>query len=263
MLRHSTISSSSLPWLRDDSSQTILMSSDQNAGVSLLDYPHRGKVAQLAEISVFLFLIAPSLIFSFFYIKQGSSSFALTAIFTILRDLALVSLISYFMWRNGEPPVRIGWTRHGWPREVLLGLLLFAPLSFGAATLEAGLRHIGFHVPKTPLPALVPGRSVTQSAMALVLVAVVAWSEETIFRGYLILRLKSVTGSTASAVLLSSIIFSIGHGYEGSAGVLTVGAMGLVLALVYVWRKSLLAPMVMHFLQDFVAILLIPLLRAK
>ena len=227
------------------------------------DHPQPGKAAQLAEISVFLFLIAPSLIFSFFYIKQGSASFVLTAMFTILRDLALVGLISYFVWRNGEPVARIGWTRRRWAREAFLGLLLFAPLSYGAAVLEVGLRHIGFHVPKTPLPALVPGRSLAQAALALVLVVVVAWSEETMFRGYLILRLRSVTGSTAAAVVLSSIIFSVGHGYEGSAGVLTVGVMGLVLALVYVWRKSLVAPMVMHFLQDFVAIVLVPMLRAK
>ncbi|MEJ2422781.1 MAG: hypothetical protein P8018_13955 [Acidobacteriota bacterium] len=36
--------------------------------------------------------------------------------------------------------------------------------------------------------------------------------------------------------------------------------LGLVYAVVYVWRKSLVAPMVMHFLQDFGAIVLLPLL---
>jgi uncharacterized protein len=41
----------------------------------------------------------------------------------------------------------------------------------------------------------------------------------------------------------------------------TVGAMGAVFALVYVWRGSLLAPIVMHFLQDFLGIVLVPLLR--
>jgi hypothetical protein len=43
------------------------------------------------------------------------------------------------------------------------------------------------------------------------------------------------------------------------AGVVTVGAMGLVFALVYMWRKSLVAPIVMHFLQDFIGIVLLPL----
>jgi membrane protease YdiL (CAAX protease family) len=56
------------------------------------------------------------------------------------------------------------------------------------------------------------------------------------------------------AVAVSSVIFSLGHGYEGLAGMITVGALGATFATVYLWRKSLVAPMVMHFLQDFVTI---------
>jgi membrane protease YdiL (CAAX protease family) len=63
--------------------------------------------------------------------------------------------------------------------------------------------------------------------------------------------------------LLSAGIFSLGHGYEGSAGVVTVGVMGAVFALVYLWRRSLVAPMMMHFLQDFIGIVLVPLLGMK
>jgi membrane protease YdiL (CAAX protease family) len=40
----------------------------------------------------------------------------------------------------------------------------------------------------------------------------------------------------------------------------TVGFMGLVFALVYVWRKSLVAPVAMHFMQDFLAVVVVPLL---
>jgi membrane protease YdiL (CAAX protease family) len=60
--------------------------------------------------------------------------------------------------------------------------------------------------------------------------------------------------------MVSSFIFALGHGYEGSAGVVTVGIMGLVFAMVYLWRGSLVAAIVMHFLQDFTGILLLPLL---
>jgi membrane protease YdiL (CAAX protease family) len=59
---------------------------------------------------------------------------------------------------------------------------------------------------------------------------------------------------------LSAVVFSLGHGYEGAAGVVTVGAMGFALALVYLWRRSLAAPITMHFLQDFIAVILAPLL---
>jgi membrane protease YdiL (CAAX protease family) len=59
------------------------------------------------------------------------------------------------------------------------------------------------------------------------------------------------------------VIFSLGHGYEGTAGVITVGMMGIVFAPVYMWRKSLVAPIVMHFLQDFIGIVLLPLLGIR
>jgi hypothetical protein len=39
--------------------------------------------------------------------------------------------------------------------------------------------------------------------------------------------------SSALAVLLLSVIFSLGHGYEAAAGLAPVGMMGAVIAVVY------------------------------
>jgi uncharacterized protein len=214
---------------------------------------------QLIEVAVFLFLIGPSLVLSFFLINQGNISFTLTAFATILRDLSLLSLILFFLWRNKESILHIGWTLRDVRRNIVLGIVLFVPMFFGAATIEQILREIGFSVQSTPLPSLDPSGSTMEMLVALVLVSIVALTEETIFRGYLMLRFKAVIGSSFWSVLLSAFIFSLGHGYEGTAGVITVGAMGLVLSLVYIWRKSLVAPITMHFLQDFVGIVLLPL----
>ena len=215
---------------------------------------------QLIEVLVFLFLIVPSLALSFLANQQAQISFTVTAIATILRDLALVSLILFFLWQNKEDVRLIGWSlKNGW-QEVLLGMVLFVPVFFGASLLDSFLNSIGFSSPKAPLPSFLQSSGVAQTILAIILVIVVAIAEETIFRGYLILRFKSLTKSAALAVILSAAVFSIGHGYEGSAGVITVGALGLVFALVYLWRGSLVAPMVMHFLQDFISIVLISLL---
>jgi membrane protease YdiL (CAAX protease family) len=215
---------------------------------------------QLLEVSVFLFLIVPSMALSFFAIKQGNLSFVLTDVAIILRDLALVSLTLFFLYRNGEPVKLVGWTPKNIWKEILLGLGLFVPFFFGAGLLDSALRAVGFSAPLTPQPSFLTARSTTELLLALVLVVVVAVAEETIFRGYLILRFKAITASRVATVLLSAVIFSLGHGYEGTAGVITVGAMGVVFALVYMWRKSLVAPIVMHFLQDFIGIVLLPLL---
>jgi membrane protease YdiL (CAAX protease family) len=212
---------------------------------------------QLIEVSVFLFLIVPSMVLSFFAIKQGILSFDLVAYSTIVRDLGLVSLILFFLSRNQEPIGKIGWTFKKSSQEIVLGIGLFIPFFLGASLFERGLQAAGLSVPmKTP--SFLMARGIGESVLALVLVAVVALAEETIFRGYLILRFKAITASPAAAVLLSAVIFSLGHGYEGSAGVVTVGVMGAVFAVVYLWRQSLVAPIVMHFLQDFIGIVLLP-----
>jgi membrane protease YdiL (CAAX protease family) len=215
---------------------------------------------QVLEVLVFLFLIVPSMLFSFLAIKQGTVDFTLTAVSTIARDLGLLCLILFFLWRNRESLLRLGWTfKHGW-RDILLGIGLSIPLFYGAGFLERLLIRVGFTVPSTPTPSFLTISDTAQILLAIILVMVVAVTEETIFRGYLTLRFRGTTGSRAVAVILSAFIFSLGHGYEGSAGVITIGAMGLVFALVYLWRKSLVAPMMMHFVQDFVSIVVVALL---
>ncbi|MCC6347961.1 MAG: CPBP family intramembrane metalloprotease [Nitrospirales bacterium] len=216
---------------------------------------------QLLELLVFLFLIFPSLILSFFAVGQGGMSFMLIAGATMLRDFSLVSLILFFIWRNGEPAIAIGWTAQNVRKDISMGIWLFIPFFFAASLLEASLHKAGLPVSSTPLPAIASEKGIAGFVLAFFLVITVALAEETIFRGYLILRFSAVTSSPAAAVLLSAVFFSLGHGYEGTVNVITTGFMGVMLALIYLWRKSLTAPIVIHFLQDFVAIVLVPLLK--
>jgi membrane protease YdiL (CAAX protease family) len=216
---------------------------------------------QLIEVLIFLFLIGPSLALSFLPGGTSNISFAVEATATILRDLSLLALIFFFLWRNREAIATIGWNARRLIVDVVIGVLLFIPMFFGAAWLESFLVNIGFSVPPpSNSSGITPANTTVDVLLAVLLVIVVAITEETIFRGYLIKRFASVIGSPAVALLLASVVFAVGHGYEGSAGVLTVGAMGLVFGIVYMWRKSLVAPMTMHFLQDLLAIVLAPLL---
>ncbi len=222
-----------------------------------------GQKEQLWEVLIFLFLIVPSMVLSFFVVRQGTLGFVFTAFMVMLRDLALVSLILFFLWRNGEPLESLGWNyKNGW-KDVALGIGLFLPMSFAAGLLDHALQAAGFSTPATPLPSFLEARGQAELLLACFLVVLVAIAEETIFRGYLLLRFRNLDLSLPWAALLSAVIFSLGHGYEGTSGVVTVGAMGLVFALVYLWRGSLVAPMVMHFLQDFAGIVLAPWLGLK
>ncbi len=214
---------------------------------------------QFWETLAFLVLISPATAVVIYAVKPEHVDFLFLASVSMVRNLFLLGVILLFLRRNHESVARLGWTTRGVWREVRLGLLLFLPIFFGAGLLQLGLRDAGFSGLSGPPPYLVPDGT-AQMALAVVFVAVVALTEESIFRGYLLYRLGALTHSRAAGLLLSTAIFAFGHTYEGTAGVLTVGVLGLVLGGVYLWRGSLVAPMVLHFLQNLVGILLLPLL---
>lgn len=90
-----------------------------------------------------------------------------------------------------------------------------------------------------------------------VLVVRAAVAEEVIFRGYAIERIEALTGSTTLAVIVSAAMFGYAHlAFWGWAPALNVAAGGLVLALVYVWRRDLGANILAHFIVDAIALLL-------
>ncbi len=215
---------------------------------------------KIIEVLVFLFLIVPSSTFSFFVAQVAIPSFFLTGLMSIFTDLSLLALVLFFIWRNGEGCSEVGLQFRHWPREFLLGVVLFIPFFFGIGVAEQIFKGIGLSSPDySPfIRALVP-KGTAEYVLAFVLVVVVALTEETIFRGYLIGRFRLVMNRTPAALLAASV-FSLGHGYEGTAGAATVGVIGLIFAAIYYWRKSLVAPMVMHFLLDGLGIIVVPLL---
>jgi membrane protease YdiL (CAAX protease family) len=231
-----------------------------NGGLKPEPYWHRPDQSfwnyHLIEVLVFLFLIVPTMVLSFLVKSQlGSIGFVSVATATIVRDLALVSLVFYFIWRNGESLRHLGWTRKNGGYEVFWGLVLFLPFTFSANRLDGFLKHSGLYGP-SGTPSFLSVHGTHEVALAIALVIIVALVEETIFRGYLMLRFRGARMGPLGAAVLSSVIFSLGHGYEGTAGVITVFYMGLIFALIYLWRGSLVAPVIMHFLQDFTGILI-------
>ena len=211
----------------------------------------------LLETIVFFLVLLPWMGFSALGTATEELTFPRVASVIVFHDVALTALALYFVWRTGEGVRAIGWVRAGIGRELVVGMVLFLPLFFGIALLEALLQGAGFAEPLEPPGYLVP-RNGIEHAFALVLLLVVAVAEETVFRGYLIRRFSQVTASRTVAVVLSSVVFALGHGYQGSLGIIAVGAIGLAFAIVYLKRGSLVAPVVMHFIQNFIGLIVAP-----
>lgn len=78
-----------------------------------------------------------------------------------------------------------------------------------------------------------------------------AITEEILFRGYVIERLKKLTGMTWLAVSVSFIIFILPHiTFFGPEWLLYHGIGTIMIYVLYVWRKNLYACMVLHLLGN-------------
>ncbi|MGH6992934.1 MAG: lysostaphin resistance A-like protein [Caulobacteraceae bacterium] len=94
-------------------------------------------------------------------------------------------------------------------------------------------------------------------AERLEIVVRAAVCEEIIYRGYTISRVASLTGSRVLAVIASIAAFSAAHlSYWGPAQLIPVAIIGLVLALLWLWRRDLPCNMIAHFLTDGTGFLL-------
>jgi len=73
--------------------------------------------------------------------------------------------------------------------------------------------------------------------------------EEILYRGLLLATLVPLVG-TWPAVAISSLIFGLGHSYQGISGIAKTGLAGLVLALLTVFSGSLFIAIALHAVID-------------
>lgn len=81
--------------------------------------------------------------------------------------------------------------------------------------------------------------------------------EEIVYRGFMIEKIRQVTGSTGLAVVVSIATFTYAH--LSGWGLVQLGPVfvaALILALLYVWRRDLTTNMIAHFLTDAVGLFL-------
>jgi membrane protease YdiL (CAAX protease family) len=70
----------------------------------------------------------------------------------------------------------------------------------------------------------------------------IGFGEEFVFRGFILNRLLLVTGESSHGLVLASLLqaiwFGAGHASQGLTGMLMTGAVGFVLALVFLTRMN-------------------------
>jgi len=74
--------------------------------------------------------------------------------------------------------------------------------------------------------------------------------EEVVFRGYLLTRLREQFGNYWSAILVSSIVFGVGHIYQGYYGVIIATLLGVLFGFIFAISQRLWPSIVVHFALD-------------
>jgi membrane protease YdiL (CAAX protease family) len=92
-----------------------------------------------------------------------------------------------------------------------------------------------------------------EMAAFVVVCATAGVCEELLYRGWLVSFLWAATGSAWAAVAVSSVVFGIGHAYQGATAILRTLFVGLQLAILFVVVGSLLPGQVLHTGVDLLA----------
>lgn len=126
-----------------------------------------------------------------------------------------------------------------------VGLVLYVANELGAA----GATRVGIDHDEQLRELLAPDTAGGWAALLLVVLPIIAVFEELLFRAALIGVLAAGFGLDPWLLAVgSSIAFALGHGMQGTAGVLVTGALGFVLAAVFILTGSLLVVIVAHYL---------------
>lgn len=157
-----------------------------------------------------------------------------------LVGLTAFAIVWWCLHRAGSSLSAVGFpTRWRWWQLLLLGVVVAYPVFLVFVAL--------------PDSALDSGASLTERLAYIFVDAVRAGVvEETLFRGLALTYLPVLLfgGRMWPAVAVSTIVFVYAHGGQSVEEVLIRTALGLVFCALFLWRRSLRLPIVLHWLVN-------------
>jgi uncharacterized protein len=166
----------------------------------------------------------------------------------IADTMVLIALMIGLMRARGESP-RALWAGHRpMGREALYGLALVPLIFLLVVLLLTALRLLapGLHNVETNPLEEIAGRSPIDAATLGILAIVAGGVREELQRAFLLRRFEQHLGGTTVGVIVVSAGFGLGHYVQGWDAVITTGVLGLSWAVIYVRRRSCIAPLVSH-----------------
>lgn len=181
----------------------------------------------------------------------------------LLIGLLSLGAIAGLLLARKQSAATIGLNRPGWKR-ILAAVGIAVPACY-AVSMVTNLLYIvgtgfdvdGFVAERSEFLAAIPEIPLHWTLPFALFVGI---HEEIFFRGFLLSRLRTACRSNAAAIIITSVIFGLLHSYQGLAGVFQTGAIGLVLALVATYARTLWPVIIAHAVFDTIGLVAAPLL---
>ena len=178
---------------------------------------------------------------------DGSLNLTYVAALSLIDAVLLIGLILFFLRSHGESPREVFLGRRPVGEEARFGL----PLSFAALAIAfTALLLIQGFAPwlrteeKNPLQDLL---TTPRGAAVMAVVLVVAGGiREEIQRAFLLRRFEQWLGGPVVGVVVASVGFGAGHYIQGVDVAVVTGLLGMFWAIIYLRRRSIVAPVVSH-----------------
>ncbi len=174
---------------------------------------------------------------------------------SLLDTLAIVVLVCAFLWLRGERPGAVLLGRGPVGPEIRRGIT-YLPVVFAVVIAMGALIQWAapwlHNVAQNPLQAMLT--SPWRVAVFALVVVLAGGVREEVQRAFILHRFEQDLGGVRLGLVLFSVAFGLGHLTQGYDAALITGTLGLLWGLLYLSRRSIIAPAVSHSLFNLIEI---------
>jgi membrane protease YdiL (CAAX protease family) len=181
------------------------------------------------------------------FTQPGSLATTYVVAISIADTIFVLALVVLFLYAHGERPRDVLIGRRRIAAEAAAGVpLIFVALGIAVASLLVVQRIAPWlhTVEQNPLQGILQSR---RDAWLFVLVVIVAGGlREEVQRAFILHRFEQWLGGGIVGVVISSVAFGAGHLVQGADVGVATGLLGAFWGIVYLKRRSAVAPIVSH-----------------
>lgn len=178
---------------------------------------------------------------------DGALHIGFVVALSLIDTALLVGLILIFLYAHGERPRDIFLGRRKIATEAARGVPMILTAILIGITVLGSIQHFApwLHtVANNPLRELI--KSPRDAWLFALVVLVAGGVREEIQRAFLLHRFEVWLGGRTVGIIVASTAFGAGHLVQGVDAVIATGLLGAFWGIVYLRRRSVVAPMVSH-----------------